>query len=136
MTNASFGDDLLPVRADVPDLDIITVDRPDYVASPALGVQAVARSAMSEAPRPSQRGVQRHRRSCTGLAHFAQEAADKALKEGVAARPSCPLDCHCAARLRDCTGRWEWTFLAGGQPPPPPPPWFPPWLVLSYGPER
>ncbi|WP_428483648.1 xanthine dehydrogenase family protein molybdopterin-binding subunit [Rhodopila sp.] len=39
MTNASLGDYLLPVQADVPDIDVIMIDRPDHVANPILGVK-------------------------------------------------------------------------------------------------
>ncbi len=39
MLNASLGDYLVPVQADVPPIEIIMLDRPDWVASPALGVK-------------------------------------------------------------------------------------------------
>ncbi len=39
MVNASLGDYLVPAHADVPPIEVIMLDRPDWVASPALGAK-------------------------------------------------------------------------------------------------
>ena len=41
LINANLGEYLLPVHADVPDIDVTMIDKPDLIASPVLGAKGV-----------------------------------------------------------------------------------------------
>jgi xanthine dehydrogenase YagR molybdenum-binding subunit len=41
MINANLGEYLLPVHADVPEIDVAIIDEPDLIVSPVIGAKGV-----------------------------------------------------------------------------------------------